>query len=105
MTRFQGFIGYSDTVETAPGVYSEVIEERACTGSLIKISQANRDRQDSINANVLFNNKFTMLADEYAALNFPMIRYISWNGTKWKVTDVEIQRPRLIITVGGVYNE
>lgn len=104
MTRFEGLIGYSTTVETAPGVHSEIINERFCTGSLIKISQANRDRDDSTNSDLLFNNKFSILADEYAVMNLPMIRYISWNGNKWKVTNVEIQRPRLIITVGGVYN-
>lgn len=104
MTRFQGYIGYASNEETSPGVFMEIITEKACRGELLRLSQQNRERQDSTNANVLFNNKFSIIADEYATLNFPQIRYISWNGTKWSVTNVEIQRPRLIITVGGIYN-
>ena len=26
-------------------------------------------------------------------------------GAKWKITDVEVQYPRLLLTIGGLYNE
>jgi hypothetical protein len=30
--------------------------------------------------------------------------YVEFMGTKWKITNVEVQYPRLILSVGGVYN-
>ena len=36
--------------------------------------------------------------------HFFAIRYVKWAGTRWKVDDVEVKRPRLKLTLGGVWN-
>lgn len=33
------------------------------------------------------------------------MRYAEFGGVKWKVTDVKVQYPRLILTFGGIYHE
>ena len=59
----------------------------------------------SINDNLNISNEFSIIADPFAYENFQNMRYIVFMGAKWKITSVEVQYPRLILTVGGVYNE
>ena len=46
----------------------------------------------------------SIIADPFAYQNFHAMRYIEWMGAKWKITKVNVQSPRLILSVGGVYN-
>lgn len=102
--KYCGQIGYSQTVETSPGVWTETITERTYYGDVIR---NNRRLQDSnqINDNVTISNEISVIADPYACHNFHMIRYLTFMGTKWKVSSVDVQYPRLILTIGGLYNE
>lgn len=102
--KYCGQIGYSQTVETSPGVWTETITERTYYGDVIR---SNRRLQDSnqINDNVTISNEISVIADPYACHNFHMIRYLTFMGTKWKVSSVDVQYPRLILTIGGLYNE
>ena len=59
----------------------------------------------SLNDNLNISNEFSIIADPFAYENFQNMRYIVFMGAKWKITSVEVQYPRLILTVGGVYNE
>lgn len=105
MAKFQGFIGYiTDTEETEPGVYEEVITERRCRGDILRNSQR-WESSDQINDDITINNRFSMVGDPFAYSNIPNMRYLKWNDIKWKITSVDIQRPRLILHVGGEYNE
>lgn len=104
MGKFYGKIGYAVTEETAPGVWQEQITERTYFGDVI---QNNRrlESADSTNDNIIISNRISILADPYAYQNFHAIRYVEFMGTLWKVTSVDAsQRPRLILTLGGVYN-
>lgn len=102
--KYCGQIGYSQTVETSPGVWTETITERTYYGDVIR---NNRRLQDSnqVNDNVTISNEISVIADPYACHNFHMIRYLTFMGTKWKVSSVDVQYPRLILTIGGLYNE
>ena len=103
MAKFYGVIGYAETVEIRPGVYEEQITERKYYGDITrntKRSESNEHLIDNLNV----NNVISVMADAYADLHFFAIRYVEWAGIKWKVTTVEVQRPRLILTIGGVYN-
>ena len=102
--KYCGQIGYSQTVETSPGVWTETITERTYYGDVIR---SNRRLQDynQINDNVTISNEISVIADPYACHNFHMIRYLTFMGTKWKVSSVDVQYPRLILTIGGLYNE
>ena len=103
MAKFHGAIGYVRTEETSPDVYSEVITEKNYFGDVIR-DVKRLEEGDRFNDNVTIANRFSVIGDSFAYDNIGAIRYIKWGGVAWKVSSVEIQRPRLILTVGGVYN-
>lgn len=103
MSRFYGKVGYADEVETMPGVFENKMIIHYYRGEVMS-NFRRLSNGDSINDNVEINNKFSIIADPYACQNFHNIRYIEHMGVKWKVTNVEVQHPRLILTAGGVYN-
>lgn len=103
MTRWCGVIGYAETIEIEPGVWSEEFTERKYYGDLLRNSRRLQGSQQ-INDNITISNQISILADPYAVQHFHAIRYAELFGTKWKVSSVEVQYPRLILELGGVYN-
>jgi hypothetical protein len=103
MAKFHGEIGYIKTVETSPGVYSEVVTEHIYTGDILRNNQR-WENGEQVNPNIKISNRFSVVGDAYALENFQYMRYIKWMGTRWIISSIEIQRPRLILTVGEVYN-
>ena len=103
MGKFYGKVGYGETVETSPDIWEEQIVERAYYGDVLKNSRQ-WEKGEGLNDNLRINNSISVVADAYAYENFANIRYVEWMGAKWKVTNVEVQRPRRIFTLGGVYN-
>lgn len=103
MARFAGEIGYSENVQTAQGVWKAVISKRNYKGDVLR-NNRQLERSDTVNANIAVNNSFSIVADAYAFQNFFNMLYLRWLGTNWIITNVEVQRPRLILTIGGVYN-
>lgn len=104
MARWFGKIGFGATVETKPGVWDEQIVERSYYGDLLRNSRR-LQTSDKVNDDLNISNEISIVADPYANENFHAIRYASFMGSKWKVTDVEVQYPRLILTLGGLWNE
>ena len=104
MAKFYGKIGYdAGTLETSPGVWEEQLEERSYYGDVVRGTRR-LESGESINDNINVSNQISIVADAYAYEHIFAMRYIEWAGAKWKITDVEIQRPRLILTIGGLYN-
>ena len=103
MAKFYGEIGYAETVETRPGVWTEQITKRKYFGDLIRNTRRLQS-SDSTNDNVVVSNEVSIVADPYAYEHFHSMRYVEFMGAKWKITNVDVQLPRLILTVGGVYN-
>lgn len=103
MAKFYGVIGYGESTEKSPGVWVMDIIERKYSGDTLQFYRR-LESSGNVNDNIDINNKISIVADPFAYENFHIIRYVEWMGVKWKVTNVEIQRPRLILTVGGVYN-
>lgn len=103
MAKFHGKVGYIYTKETSPGVYTEVVTERDCVGDILR-NNKRWEKSENLNDDITVSNTFSILTDEYINQNIKNLRYIQWMGAKWKVTSFEIQRPRIILTVGGVYN-
>ncbi|MBQ9037041.1 MAG: hypothetical protein IJ115_06290 [Erysipelotrichaceae bacterium] len=103
MAKFYGKVGFLDESETKPGVWEPAIQERYYAGDIL--SNYRRNDGNNINDNVVINNKFSIIADKYAHEHTQDIRWIEYLGGKWKVTNVEVMSPRLILTAGGVYNE
>jgi len=103
MAKFYGVIGYAETIETTPGVWTEVITERTYSGDVVKNSRRYQSGE-SLNDNLTISNEISIVADPYAYGNFYAMRYIKWMGVSWKITNIDVQRPRLTLTIGGVYN-
>ena len=104
MAKWFGKIGYaSDTVETKPGIYEEQIIERSYYGDILKDSSKYQN-SSSINGEVDIANKLSIVADPYAMQNFHAMRYVEFMGVKRLVTTVEVQQPRLLLSIGGLYN-
>lgn len=103
MAKFYGKIGYANTVETKPGVYEEQIVERSYYGDLIRNTRRLQSA-DQVNDDINIGNEISIVADPYATNNFHTMRYAVFMGTKWKISNVEVSYPRLILTLGGVYN-
>lgn len=103
MAKFYGEIGYGEAVEDAPGVYIDAIVEYKYYGDVIRNTRKLTEGQ-SVNNDITVNNSISIVADAYAREHFFAIRYIRWAGALWTVSDVEVQSPRLILRLGGVYN-
>ena len=103
MAKFYGEIGYAETVEERPGIHIETIVRRNYYGDVIRNARR-LDGADKVNDDIAVNNSISIVADAYAFQNFFAIRYVSWMGLLWKVENVEVQHPRLILTLGGLYH-
>lgn len=103
MARFSGKVGYGESVETSPGVHEDVITEFSYFGDVVRNSLRFREGE-SVNNDLSVGNSISVVADAYANEHFFAIRYVVWAGAYWSVSEVEIQRPRLLLRLGGVYN-
>lgn len=103
MAKWFGVIGFAGMMEIEPGIWDEGIVERSYYGELGRNTRRLQS-SGSVNDNINIANEISILADPYANQNFHTMRYISFMGAKWKIENVEVQYPRLILTVGGVYN-
>ena len=107
MTRFYGKVGYSgETVESFPGSGIWVdrgMIERPYFGDVIRDSRKINESK-SVNDDISVGNSISIVADAYAYEHYFNMKYVEWNGVRWKVSVVEVQRPRLILSLGGVYH-
>lgn len=103
MAKFHGEIGYGESVEKAPGVWEDVITEKLYFGDVIRNSRQLREGE-GVNNDLSVGNSISIVADAYANEHFFAIRYIRWAGALWTVSNVEVQSPRLVLRLGGVYN-
>jgi len=103
MNRFHGKVGYGESVQTAPGVWTDVITAISYFGNVTRNTRQLREGS-LVNDDITVGNNISIIADAYAIENFMNIRYIEWQGSLWTVTAVEVQAPRLILTLGGIYN-
>jgi len=103
MAKFYGSIGYATFTETTPGIYEEVITERKYYGELIRNSRKLQS-SENMNDNINVANEVSIISDPFTNNNFHSMRYIEFMGAKWKITNVEVKPPRLILTIGGIYN-
>ena len=105
MARWCGKVGYvSEQTETSPGVWKDTIVERIYKGDAIKLSSRWSGSSDSVNDDITIDNQISIVADPFAYQNFTSMKYVEFMGAKWKITNIEVRRPRLILTIGGLYN-
>lgn len=105
MAKFFGEVGYGDSVETptGSGIWVDTITEYPYQGDVLRNTRTS-ENNDRVNPDITVANRISVVADEYAFDHFFDIRYIRWAGVLWTVTTVEVQKPRLILSLGSVYN-
>lgn len=102
--KFFGEVGYvTAAVETAPGVFKEGVVEYPYFGDVTRNAR-DLEQADKVNSDLSVSNSISIVADEYAYEHFHAIRYVRWAGALWTVVNVEVQSPRLLLRLGGVYH-
>ena len=104
MTKYHGYVGYAVDVEAYPGVWEEQISEHEYFGDVLK-NRINMQQGSVVNAKITISNSISIIADPFAFEHVYAMRYVTYLGKKWSIVNVSIERPRLILTLGGLYNE
>lgn len=104
MAKFYGPVGYANLVETAPGVWEEQITERMYYGDLVRNTRRLQSAE-TLNDDINVANEISIVADPFANEHIYQMRYVGFMGAKWKISNVDVKYPRLILTIGGLYNE
>lgn len=104
MNKWFGKVGYSETVETAPGIWMPEETVREYYGDVVRNNTRWTANSESTNDNLTVNCQISIVADQFATNKFYSMKWIEFMGVKWKVTSVEPQPPRLVLTLGDVYN-
>lgn len=103
--KYSGKIGFwKDDIELRPGVTVSDIIEKPYSGDILRNTQRWNRSENGANDDVTINNRISIIADVYLQQNFSSIKYITFMGAKWKVNSIEIQYPRVLIEMGGVWN-
>lgn len=104
MARYYGNIGFGESVDIGNGVWEERITPKPYYGDVIN-SGRRWESGASTNDNLVLQNNISIIADKFALENIGAMKWVEWNGVKWKITSVTIERPRIRIFFGGVYND
>lgn len=103
MGKFHGYIGFTEQYELRPGVWDDRIVEKECFGNTLSASFMNTSSSE-VNDNLKLDNRISIIGNTYTLENFRFMKYITYMGVKWAITKVDVQYPRLVLTIGGVYN-
>lgn len=105
MPKFCGVVGYAETVEEpeGSGIWIDKITERKYMGDVVRNARS-LQAGERLHDDLSVSNSISILADAYANENILALRYVMWMGSRWRVSNVDVQRPRLILTLGGEYN-
>lgn len=102
--KFSGVVGFwKKDVEVKRGVFKSQIIRRPYTGDVLRDKRRFRTSENQ-NDEFTISNQISILADLYFRQNWASIKYVEWNGVKWKVSDVDVNYPRITVSLGGVYN-
>ena len=108
MARFHGKVGFIRTVEydpiNHPSVWREESSERDYYGDVMRNTRRWDQNGSGTNDNLVINNTISIVADSFANETIGAMKYVRWHGDLWNITNIEIQRPRIILTIGGLYN-
>lgn len=108
MARFSGNVGYLITAEEyidgePTGIWKEHYVERPYFGDLNQLT-SRWSSGSNLNDDIVMSNSISIVADPFAYKNFQLMKYVEWKGQKWKVESASVQTPRIVLSVGGVYN-
>lgn len=103
MSKCSGVIGYALAVETQPGVWTTSITEKNYYGEVVKDNRRVVD-QAQINNGLNISNNISVVSNKFMLSNMAFMKYVTFMGSKWNISSVDVKPPRLILTIGGLYN-
>lgn len=105
MAKYSGNIGFAQCVETpeGSGIWKDLVQPKHYRGDVLNATLRYQNNNE-INDDVRITNRISIVADPFAILHSHEIVYAEYMGTRWRVSSIEIARPRIILTIGGVYN-
>ena len=102
--RWAGKIGFAETVETSPDVWSTIITEKSYTGEVVR-NNRRWESGESVNDNFVISNAISLVANDYMLARLQYMRYVTFQGARWQIKSIDdISYPRLTLQLGGVYN-
>jgi hypothetical protein len=104
MAKWFGYVGYAIPEEIRPGVWKDRIVKRQYSGDVEKSTSRWSSSNEGTNDNLTLDKQISIVVDPFAHHNYSSIKFIEFMGVAWKVVSVNPQYPRLILTIGGVYN-
>jgi|SRR4051812_2319746 len=103
MAKYHGRVGFGISTETKPGVWTDNVEEYTYFGDVIQNRRVQQPGEN-LNKDLSVGNSISIVADAYAHEHFFAIKYAEWAGKLWTVSDITVERPRLTLQLGEVYN-
>lgn len=103
MNKYSGYVGLVMDVEARPGVWKQQAIEKFVYGEIVRDNR-NNTFSDQVNDNMKINNQISIVASPFLMENFRSIKYLTYAGAKWRITTVEVKYPRLLLSMGEVYN-
>ena len=103
MNKYSGKVGLSILTEVKPGIWKPQIVEKSVFGDIIRDNR-NVVGSDKTNDDIKINNQISIVANPFLMENFRSIVYLTYAGAKWRITTVEVKYPRLLLSMGEVYN-
>ena len=103
MAKFAGLVGYVTQKESESGVWLPETVERKMRGDVIRAASS-FNANEKVNEDIILQQRISLVGDPYAFANFTGLKYVTYLGVKWKVLSIEVNRPRLVVTLGGVWN-
>lgn len=105
MAKFMGTIGYVEGSEFPPdsGVYKQVAVEYPAMGDIDERSVV-QQVGDKVNDDLSSGNSISVVLDAYSRAHYSAIKYVNWEGVRWRVAETTVAYPRLVMRLGGVYS-
>lgn len=105
MPKFFGKVGYEEVVEVERGIWLPKVKEYPYFGDILRQAFQPQQSSETVNDELRLSNEISIVADRRAYEHSSQIRYVCFMGQKWRVTKIEIRQPRLVLTLGGLYND
>lgn len=103
MTKYSGMVGFVTQKETVPGVWTSDTVEKPMRGDVLRASSSNQDNS-KVNSDVSLMHRISLVGSARQPMEYYNIKYVVLHGIKWEVTGIEIQHPRIILSLGGMWN-
>jgi hypothetical protein len=103
MAKFSDLIGFVVNAEATPGVWKDTVTEVYYSGDILRDTRQ-WNQADKVNDNMSVSNRISIVGNPFAFSNVAAMRYVKYLGACWRISNIEVQHPRLIISLGGLYD-